>query len=129
MKTLDIINQIKKQNPRGVWANAVKDDALELLREIELDETDLSNSHTLEKALLGGAENWKQYSWGGCALCYNKDIALHYCTPSELKKTDYGNRRPNKEEEWLDLQARALFQASELIKQVFNQLKGDVKNA
>lgn len=125
MKSLDIINQIRKQNPRGVWANAVKDDALELLREIELDETDLSNGRTLEKALLGGAEDWKQYSWGGCALCYNKDIALHYCTPSELKKTDYGNKRPNKSEEWLDVQARALFQACQLIKEAYYTLKGE----
>lgn len=127
MKTLDIINQIKRQNPRGVWANAVRDDALRLLRGIELDETDLSNGRNLEKALLSGAENWNQYSWGGCALCYNKDIALHYCTPSELKKTDYGNRRPNNKEQWLDVQARALYQACELIKQVFYQIKGALK--
>lgn len=42
---------------------------------------------------------------------YDGDIAAALCTPSELKKTRNGDRRPNSREEWLDVQARALRQA------------------
>jgi hypothetical protein len=38
-----------------------------------------------------------------------------FCTPSELKKTHNGERKPNKNEEWLDVQARALNQAAKMI--------------
>ena len=50
-------------------------------------------------------------SWGGSHLCYDYDIARHYCTPSELKRTRDGERRPNARDEWLDVQARAIYQA------------------
>lgn len=62
--------------------------------------------------LKNGADGWEAYSWGGSALIYNSDIAERLCTPSELKKTRNGERRPNRDEEWLDTQARALFQAA-----------------
>lgn len=52
---------------------------------------------------------------GGCYLIYNSDIAKMFCTPSELKKTHNGERKPNKNEEWLDVQARALNQAARMI--------------
>ena len=63
-------------------------------------------------ALLNGAKDWSQYSWGGCSLIYDPDIASRLCCPSELKKTRNGERRPNSREEWLDVQARALYQAA-----------------
>lgn len=53
---------------------------------------------------------------GGSALIYNADIAKHYCTPSELKKTHNGERKPNSREDWLDVQARALWQAALMIR-------------
>lgn len=46
------------------------------------------------------------------ALIYNGDIAKLLCSPSELKRTRNGERRPNNREEWLDTQARALAQAA-----------------
>ena len=63
-------------------------------------------------ALLNGADNWAQYSWGGCSFIYDGYIADRLCTPSEWKKTNGGLRRPNKNELWLDVQARALRQAA-----------------
>lgn len=51
------------------------------------------------------------YNWGGSSLIYDADIAGRLCCPSELKKTRNGERRPNSREEWLDVQARALYQA------------------
>jgi hypothetical protein len=70
----------------------------------------------VDRALLNGAADWNQYSWDGCSLCYDGQIAERLCTPSELKKTRHGERRPNSREEWLDTQARALFQASNRVK-------------
>ena len=68
--------------------------------------------------MLNGAQDWKQYSWGGSSLIYDSDIAQQLCAPWELKKTDNGRKAPNKNEQWLDVQARALFQAAYLIKDI-----------
>lgn len=68
-----------------------------------------------EKIALNGAEDWRAYSWGGCAFIYNADIAARLCTKSELKRTNNGEKRPNSQEEWLDVQARALYQAARLV--------------
>ena len=79
---------------------------------------DQINIKELDRAMLNGASDWAQYSWGGCSFIYDDDIAAALCTPSELKKTDNGRRRPNNHEQWLDVQARALYQAAELIKRI-----------
>lgn len=68
-----------------------------------------------EKKLLNGAASWKDYSYSGCALCYDKDIATTLCSPSELKRSRNGFRRPNRRETWLDVQARALYQAAQKV--------------
>lgn len=70
----------------------------------------------LEEALLSGARNWREYSYSGYAIIYDGDIARALCNPSELRKTREGARQPNARENWCDTQARALFQAFELIK-------------
>lgn len=59
-----------------------------------------------------GAGTWREYSYGGCALIYDCDIAERLCTPSELKKKRGGELNPNSRETWLDVQARALNQAA-----------------
>lgn len=59
-------------------------------------------------------------SWGGSHLCYDSDIARHYCTPSELKRTRDGERRPNAREDWLDVQARAIYQALSKIRHLWS---------
>lgn len=60
---------------------------------------------------MNGARDWNQYSYGGNACIYDSDIAEGLCTPSELKRRDYGRKKPNAREEWLDVQIRALYQA------------------
>ena len=92
---------------KSAWQRGVDEYADELrenLRENKLAPT--------EKNMLNGASDWKQYSWGGMSLIYNEDIARRLSSPSELKRTKNGQLRPNKNEEWLDTQARALYQAS-----------------
>lgn len=102
---------INYKTSNSVWAKAVKNDALDLIMSNVNNDDDLCNEALLKKALLNGADNWTHYSYSGCALCYDCDIAKHYCTKSELKKTDNGRKAPNSRETWLDVQARALFQA------------------
>ncbi len=113
---------IKDTKTRSAWSAGVKDYALELLWNVELDiragyfaEEDLTSPKLLKSQILNGAMDWSQYSWGGCSVIIDSEIAERLCTPSELKKTKNGMRRPNSREEWLDVQARALYQAPALI--------------
>lgn len=75
--------------------------------------------------MLNGAQDWGQYSWGGSALIYDGDIAEHLCCPSELKKNRHGERRPNSREEWLDVQARALYQACNRVAHLYSRVSRD----
>lgn len=67
---------------------------------------------------LNGAKDWKHYSYSGCALCYDVDIAARLSNATELKRTNGGLKAPNAKETWLDVQARALYQANELLKKL-----------
>jgi hypothetical protein len=98
---------IEATSPRSAWSKAVKSYALELL--------DGLDGEYRAVALLNGAENWRAYSFGGCALIYDAEIAERVCSPSELKRKRGGELAPNAMESWLDCQARALSQAARLI--------------
>lgn len=102
---------------RSAWNKGVKVYALELLEDTQEDNFD--NWSLLNKTLLNGAINWREYSWGGCSLIYDRQIAERLCNPTELKRTKHGEKFPNENEYWLDVQARALFQAREAIKSAF----------
>ena len=110
----DLKTKLENENPRSAWGKGVKEYAIELLEDFE-DSYNFVGSPADKKALLNGAESWSQYSYYGCSLIYDGDIAERLCTPSELKKTKNGTNRPNKYEEWLDVQARALNQAASRI--------------
>lgn len=111
-----ITTTIKDSKARSAWSKGVKDFALDLLENIrDLNGREVETRKELETALLNGARNWSEYSWGGCYLIYNGDIAAALCSPSELKRCRGGEWRPNRREEWLDVQARALYQAFRLI--------------
>lgn len=111
MKTItEITAIIETANPRSAWNKGVKAYALEILDDMPSN-VEYGSIESMKADALNGARDWDQYSWGGCSLVYNEDIAKRLCTPSELKKTRNGERRPNVREEWLDTQARALRQA------------------
>ena len=74
-----------------------------------------NNLPATKEAMLNGARDWKEYSYGGCSLIYDCQIAERLCSPSELKRTDNGRLMPNRNENWLDVQARALHQASRIV--------------
>ncbi|MBR1631336.1 MAG: hypothetical protein IJ680_05715 [Paludibacteraceae bacterium] len=73
--------------------------------------------------------SWTCASEGGCYLIYNADIAETLCTPSELKKTRNGERRPNSREDWIDVQARALFQACNRLLKIRTAVLADAVKA
>lgn len=101
---------------RSAWDAGVQEYVLELLEtldeRIRYEGRNPANYDELKQWLLNGAHSWRHYSWSGCSLAYDAEIAERLCTPSELKKTRNGERKPNAREEWLDVQARALAQAS-----------------
>lgn len=107
-----LLEALESERPaRSAWDRAVQEDAYSLVEELDGSDELPALPSALTTELLGGARDWDAYSWGGCALIYDADIAEHYCTPSELKRTRGGERRPNASEEWLDVQARAPRQA------------------
>jgi hypothetical protein len=109
------IKNVENTKTRSAWRRGVKTYALEILESLE-NPQEICNIELLKKAALNGAADWQQYSEGGCALIYDTDIAERLCNPTELKKTNGGEKYPNARESWIDVQARALFQAWKLIR-------------
>lgn len=126
MKTNDLLAAIEKLKVRSAWNKGVKMYAYEIVDYVAyyVEEIEFSSA---EKVLLNGAQNWMEYSEGGCALVYDWDIAQRLCAPYELKaltrKDGTLRYKPNNRETWIELQARALHQACYMVKDVikFNE--------
>lgn len=108
-----LIATIAATPARSAWNKGVRAYALDLVNNLERDT--YSDYKDVITSLLNGADNWTQYSYGGCTLIYDRDIAARLCTPSEYKRTRGGELAPNSYETWLDVQARALGHAQALI--------------
>lgn len=117
---------LEDRKDRSAWSKGVKLYAFELVEELqERSAYEGRNPEPGEECrewMLNGAQDWSQYSWGGSSLIYDGDIAERLCTPSELKKTRNGERRPNSQEEWLDTQARALHQAASRVLYLYRSI-------
>lgn len=105
-----LYQKVRESKANSAWTRGVREYAMELIDNWYDESVPVS-----EKILLNGASNWHEYSWGGCAFCYDSEIVERLCAPWKLKRTDYGRRNPNRYEEWLDVQTRALRQASRLV--------------
>lgn len=113
----------KRTGYASAWGRGVKKYALDILDDLkqiadyegEPLQLDGASFEQLENVALNGAENWQEFSRGGLALIYDGDIAKRLCTKTELKKTNDGEKQPNSRETWLDVQARALYQAARLV--------------
>ena len=106
-----IMDALEKEKARSAWKTGVILYAFDILDNME-------DGEVTEKNLLNGAKDWKQYSYGGCALISDGDICHRLCASWEIKKTHDGARRPNKQETWMDTQTRALYQAYMLIMKI-----------
>lgn len=111
MKKIDIITAIQAQKARSAWARGVKQTALDMLEPIDDDMASAADA-------LNGAETPEHWAYNGCGLVYDADIAELLCTPSELRRSNGGERPPNSYELWLDVYARAAWQAYNLIKAI-----------
>lgn len=118
--------ELEAQKDRSAWGRGVNAYALELVEELReraaYEGRNPEPGKECREWMLNGAQDWNQYSWGGSSLIYDGDIAERLCTPSELKKTRHGERRPNSREEWLDTQARALTQACNRVARVYRSI-------
>lgn len=132
MKTIIALQKaaelIKARKDRSAWDKGVTAYALELLDGLKeladggylpADAAELLKPRALREKMLNGAANWQEYSLGGSALIYDGDIAERLSCPSELKRTRNGERRPNSREQWIDVQARALYQAGARVFRAF----------
>ena len=125
--TLDrVAAELEARKDRSAWDKGVTVYALELVEELKglaaYEGRNPEPGKECREWMLNGAQDWNQYSWGGSSLVYDCDIAERLCTPSELKKTRHGERRPNSQEEWLDTQARALTQACNRVARVYRSI-------
>lgn len=105
-------NEMKKkilESPAQTkWEKGVKQYALELATEAE--EKEYLSEEEFEKALLNGAQDWRQYSYGGCSLINDDEIFCRLFTQTTLRKWLIKGKLGA-----LDLQAQALKEACNLV--------------
>lgn len=112
MTNKELYQKIEQIKARSAWGRGVQEQALEMVESAEVKLT----RENAKEVLLKGASGWHDYSYGGCALVYDGDIAERYCTPSELKRNKHGKKNPNAYENWLDVQTRAIVRAYTMIR-------------
>jgi hypothetical protein len=103
----NLYTKIEAQKHVSAWDKGVNLYALELVEFLENEDL-----WATKENMLNGADDWSMFSYGANALIYNGDIAERLCPPSEFKSKKEGDLPPNSRESWLDVQSRALFQAS-----------------
>lgn len=119
------VNEIMKEleneskTARSAWRKGISIYAIELLENLEGRELTKEN-------LLNGAQNFKQYSYSANSLIYDEDICNRLCNNTEKKRTKNGLLMPNKFENWLDMQARALEQAYDLIIKINKKIETNI---
>lgn len=115
MKIKDIENKLASRQDRSTWDKAVTQYALDILCDLDYLERDPDfdigklSVKELESVCLNGANDWRMYSFGGCALCYNYDIQERLYPKSQWRKYPSG-------EKLLYAQSRALQSAFTRIK-------------
>ncbi len=116
----ELLSAIENSEARSAFAKGVRAFAVNLVESAmerhSFKKFDLVDND--EKLYLNGAKDWKQYVYGGSALVADYDIAKALCSPSELKRRKDGALPPNKDENWLDVEARAYFLAYQLLREL-----------
>lgn len=124
------VDEYRASHGRSAWSRGVGEYVSDFYDELKYArgncEVDALGESELDRFLLNGASGWSEYSWSGCSLIYNSDIAERLCCPSELKRTDYGRLQPNSREHWLDVQARALSRAAIIFERLYRQTQSEM---
>lgn len=92
---------------RGV-ASLIRDYGEDVLKE---HDGEIISAKDFYKLWNCGNDSLRDAVYSGSFDIWNYDIAKRLCTPSELKKSKEGMRNPNKRENWLDVETRAMYQA------------------
>ena len=125
--TKELRKLVKEIPNTSAWKRGVKEYTDELLDNLEERAQSYErlpkNERELKEWLLNGAMDWEDYSYGGCSLIYDSQIAERLCTPSELKKKDGGRLAPSSHDNWFNEQAKALNYAYLRIKDKFRLLE------
>ena len=117
MNKIDLLKKLNTVKTRSAWDRGVLGYALEIVDtygdgDIQSVDDVLNYRRDKHESLYSVAK-WQ--SDGGCFEIYDEDIAQRLCTPSELKRCTHKDGRlrdmANARESWLDVQARAVFQA------------------
>ena len=115
-KSISIELEARYNKARSAWSRGV------LLYADELLDNTRDDGKVTEAHLLNGARDWKAYSAGGCSLITDEEICKRLSTPSESRKTKGGSLPPNSRESWMEVQARALYQASCVVLELANAI-------
>lgn len=123
-----VANEVMNNKTRSAWSKGVQAYALEILESFEdwrrwNEESGESAPELDEVTALNGAQDWSAWAYGGCGLCYDSYIAERLCTPSELRKLDGGARVPAGAATWCDIEARAAWQAWQMIAKAVRRLE------
>lgn len=97
----------KDTRPQRIKKNYVND-LLYSLEDLDFKIEDLKKYYIFQKKLLNGANNWIEYSWGGCSLCYNYDIVERLELKQKWDKYD-GDKLLNEQARYLKLASIDLF--------------------
>lgn len=136
----ELRNKLEKHKATSAWDKGVKDYAEWMIDRLEENGATSwnGNKNDLKSADYKWEyernprridfEDWKEESYNGSWDVYDGDIAKTLSTPSELKRLRYkegGWKKPNAREEWLDVQARALYQAANLLQNLYEEIKAE----
>lgn len=120
-----VVNEVNNQKIRSAWGKGVQSYAFHILAQFE-EWRDWSEKNGAgvpeidEATALNGAQDWRAWAYGGCGLVYDCAIAERLCTPSEREQWHKRGcpNMANSRETWLDVEARAAWQAWRMIADV-----------
>lgn len=122
MRIKSIREYLKAMKVRSAWENGIIQYAFDMLDRAEENGYTELTAGDLKKAFFGSV-TISESSYGGDWLVSNESICKRLCTPSEYKLRKGGERRPNRNETWFDVQYRALFQADAKIYSIIRQFE------
>lgn len=116
--------RIDKMRTGSAWEEGVRQYAHELMGNLlywTMQGRRFGSIAEAKEAAMQGAGSWRRYSRGGLSLVSDAEIAERLCAPSELKRRKGGMGNPNSNEDWADVQARALSQAWDVLRAALSE--------